>query len=139
MKIRPTPLTIVFTVGIAAAALTACVEKACCAPFPTRTLEVALATPHADDAAIVIGIVGPGIGSLTAAETGHYLHTVGWGTGVTTVLVGDLSSGRLVRFDAPAAEDLDAYSANVIEAADETNTLQTLTGYDLIIREVDGP
>ncbi|MGD2069507.1 MAG: hypothetical protein PVI57_12590 [Gemmatimonadota bacterium] len=98
------------------------------------TLEVSLSTPHDDDAAIVFTITGPGFGQITASDPTDYLHVVGTGTSRTAVLVGDVGTGGLVRISVADVSESDAYTATVVQVADDTNALRpSLAGYALSI------
>lgn len=105
-------------------------------PVP-GTLVVSLATPHADDGAMLVRLTGPEITNVTAADANLYLYAVGTGP-LTVVLVGDLAAGDLLELRVPDVGDVGAYSATVLEVAARSNDLRaSLGGYALTVSHRD--
>ncbi|MGK7313369.1 MAG: hypothetical protein ACN0LA_14135 [Candidatus Longimicrobiales bacterium M2_2A_002] len=110
------------------------------------TLEVRLATPFADDAALLVRVTGPDLGlydggfhTQLAVDPGLYFHPVWHTGGVTVVLVGDLAAGPLIRFPVSNVDRVASYTATVLQAADRSNALrESVGGYALTVVRVDG-
>lgn len=109
-------------------------------PIPVPgTLEVTLTSPNPDDAAILFRVMGPGLSQISAADGEDYLRVIQDGNTLTVVLVGDLPSGGLIRFNVPDVAALGSYSAVVLQVADDANMLRgSLAGYALVLAE-SGP
>jgi hypothetical protein len=116
--------------------LAGCDETGSTGPNP-GTLEVRLASPYADDAALVVEVTGPDVQAVTV-DSNVYLHAVESATGVTVVLVGDFDVDPLVRLTVPDVRLADEYSATVLQAADRSNALrESVAEYTLTVVEVD--
>jgi hypothetical protein len=98
------------------------------------TLVATLTTPNGDDGAILVRINGPGITQVVAGRAGDYLKVLQEGNTVTAVVVGELDSGALIRFDVPDLETRSSYGASILQVADESNALRgSLAGYSLAL------
>ena len=114
---------------------------AACADDPTGgapragTLIVRLATPHADDGAMLFEVSGPSIESATAANASLRLFTRREGSStVAGVVVGALASGAVVTLQVPDVGAAAGYTARVLEVADRQDALRaSLTGYALTV------
>lgn len=99
------------------------------------TLALTLASPHADDAALVVSVNGPGIEAVEAATDRVYIHVVDEGTARTVVVVAEaLAPGVILRVSVPDIGAVDGYTATLLQAADTANALRaSLDGYSLTI------
>jgi hypothetical protein len=97
-------------------------------------LTVALATPNADDGAILLTLGGPDMTQIAATDGSLYFrYAQGTGT-VVAVLVGDLQDGALLRFHVPDVGAAGSYSAAITQVADRGNALRaSLAGYALTV------
>lgn len=102
-------------------------------------LVVNLTAPNADDAAILLRVIGVGITQVSASQAGTYLKVLQDGNTLTAVLVGNLATGALMRFNVPDVNALGSYSATIVQVADEKNALRALlAGYALNLVEAAG-
>lgn len=98
------------------------------------TLTMSLTTPNADDGALVLRLEGPDMTQVGLAAPALYLRFLEDQSGVTAVLVGDVSEGALLTFRVPDVERVGSYSATPVEVADRANALRgSLAGYTLTV------
>jgi hypothetical protein len=104
------------------------------APVP-GVLTLSLATPNADDRAVMISVSGPGpIGETTASGEGYVLHSRVNSTGFRAAVFGNLVSGALLRFAVPDLNKTGSYQAAILEVSDAGNSLRSsTTGYSITI------
>jgi hypothetical protein len=104
------------------------------APVP-GVLTLSLSTANADDRAIIVSVTGPGpIGDITAATADLVLHARSSTAGFKAAIFGTLASGPLVRFAVPDVNKASSYQGTVVEVADSTNALRSVTtGYATVI------
>lgn len=97
------------------------------------TLTVTLTTPADDDGAILFTVSGGTVEAPTAASPDQELFTRVTGVNALgVVVVGDLSSGAVLEFEAPEGSDASSYTATMVQVADRGNRLrQDLSGYGL--------
>ena len=114
---------------------TACSDDATGGVPQAGALLVSLATPHADDGALLFEVTGPPIDSATAASAGRRLFTRRDGNGnIVGVVVGSLAPGAVVTLHVPDIGTAAAYSVRVIEVADRQDVLRaSLAGYALTV------
>lgn len=98
-------------------------------------LVVSLSTPNSDDGAILISISGGGIGSPSAESSTHVFYSRATSPLATNAaVVGNITSGPLLRFNVPDVGRASSYVATISQVADRDNDLRaTLTGYALRI------
>jgi hypothetical protein len=97
------------------------------------TLTLVLATPNADDGALVFEVGGPPIDSATAASPSLRLFSHHAG-GSTLVGVGAVASGPLVTLHVPDIGAAAEYSARVLDVADRRDTLRaSISGYSVTV------
>ncbi|HEU0012554.1 MAG TPA: hypothetical protein VFQ45_02685 [Longimicrobium sp.] len=104
-------------------------------PAEPGILTVTLATPAADDRALVVQISGPeAIGAVTSAGGGYLVHSRTAGTTVRVAVFGPLADGPLLRISVPDVRKAAAYSAQVMEVAGASHALrETLSGYSAVV------
>lgn len=104
-------------------------------PAAAGVLSVRLATPHADDGALLLELRGPAVREPTAAQAGWQLFAEQARPDTLRIIVaGDVGDGALMTFRVPDGQDATTYSAVVLEVADRRNAVRsTLTGYGLTI------
>jgi hypothetical protein len=80
------------------------------------TLEVNLATPHADDGGLLLTIAGGPIDSIESA--GNQLYTSkGEADSLRLIIAGQLTAGTIARIHIPDTRQAASYSAAVVQAA----------------------
>jgi hypothetical protein len=99
------------------------------------TLTLRLATPHADDGAMIFEVSGPPIDSVIVANASLRLFTRReGGSTVSGAVVGALTGGAVVTLHVPDVGAASGYTARILEVADRQNGLRTsLTGYALTV------
>ena len=100
------------------------------------TLTLSLDTPHDDDRALLVRVVGPD--SMTAVQleaADVTMHTRGEGNDTLRIaLFGALADGALLRFSVPDTRAVADYSAEVLEASGPAAALRaSATGYELTV------
>ena len=104
-------------------------------PVPGQ-LTATLATPSADDRALMLTITGPeAVTGVTAAGAGYAVFArPADATTVRVAVFGNIAAGALVRFSVPDVNRAAAYSVSVVEAADPANALRaSLAGYAVTV------
>lgn len=98
-------------------------------------LTVSLATPAADDGAIVLSVSGPGaMSQFASVAPATQLFARRNGTSQRVLLVGDLNAGQLVRFHVPDVSAAAAYRATIVEVASRGNEVRASTAsYSLTV------
>jgi hypothetical protein len=93
-------------------------------------LTVSLTTPGTGDRALMVQVTGPELGAVEAASGSYVVHSRATGPGaVRAAVFGALGTGPLLRIQVPDVNRAAAYSATVVEVADETNALRSTNGY----------
>lgn len=102
-------------------------------PVP-GVLKIALATPNADDGALLFTVSGGRVSTVDAA-TGYQIYTAQPDTMTTRILVtGDIGAGEVVRIHVPDTRTAAAYHATIAQAASRTTFAQrALAGYALAV------
>ena len=102
-------------------------------PVP-GVLKIALATPNADDGALLFTVSGGRVSTVDAA-TGYQIYTAQPDTMTTRILVtGDIAAGEVVRIQVPDTRSAAAYHATIAQAASRTTFAQrALAGYALAV------
>ena len=102
-------------------------------PVP-GVLKIALATPNADDGALLFTVSGGRVSTVDAA-TGYQIYTAQPDTMTTRILVtGDIAAGEVVRIHVPDTRSAAAYHATIAQAASRTTFAQrALAGYALAV------
>ena len=122
----------------AAGMVTLLVTMACGPDAPSAlpepgALVVSLATPHADDGAVVFSLRGEEMGSPVALNPDQQVFVLSQDTerGLLRIaVIGARLSGPLVAFDVPDVRRVKAYAATVVEVADQANLVRDgLEGY----------
>lgn len=108
--------------ALAAAVLVAC-DKGSTGP-EAGDLVLRLATPHADDGALVLTVTGPEIGAVKPAAAGLIVHSRPAGNGVKVAVFGDVAAGPVLRLTVPDVDRVSQYAATVTEAADRANAVR---------------
>ena len=80
------------------------------------TLEVNLATPHADDGGLLLAIAGGPIDSIESAGKQVYTSK-GEADSLRVIIAGQLTAGPIARIHIPDARQASSYSATVVQAA----------------------
>lgn len=98
-------------------------------------LKIALATPNADDGALLFTVSGGRVSTVDAAAAGYQIYTAQPDTMTTRILVtGDIGAGEVVRIHVPDTRTAAAYHATIAQAASRTTFAQrALTGYSLAV------
>jgi hypothetical protein len=93
-------------------------------------LTVSLTTPSTGDRALVVQVSGPELGGVEAASASYVVHSRATGPErVRAAVFGALGTGPLLHIQVPDVNRASAYSATVVEVADEANALRATTGY----------
>lgn len=102
-------------------------------PVP-GVLKIALATPNADDGALLFTVSGGRVSTVDAA-TGYQIYTAQPDTMTTRILVtGDIAAGEVVRIHVPDTRSAAAYHATIAQAASRMTFAQrALAGYALAV------
>jgi hypothetical protein len=126
-------------IGAAGCALllltTGCSDSSGTPPDDNGPVRVALATPSADDGALLITITGPG---LTAIEPASPSYAVFWSAvnenETRVIVVGDIVDGPIFTATAPEGVAASEFAAGVMEIASRTDALRaSLAGYSLSV------
>lgn len=99
----------------------------------TGTAAVSLATPNADDGAVLVTLTGPGVSNPQAGSSAYdvYFRVVS-ADELRVLVIGDLSNGVLVTVGVGAVGSIGQYSGTVVEVASRTDVLRvSLAGYSL--------
>lgn len=94
---------------------------------------VSLATPNADDGAILVTLTGPGVSNPQPGSSAYdvYFRVVS-ADELRIMVVGDLSTGVLLTVGVGAVTSIGQYSGTIVEVASRADVLRTsLTGYSL--------
>lgn len=102
---------------------TACSEEPITAPT-AGALFLHLATPHADDGAVIFVITGPSIDSATVDKSSLRLFTRRSDGTLAGIVVGAVDAGPIVRLHVPDVDAAAGYRAQVIEVADRQDALR---------------
>lgn len=113
---------------LCALALSACDSDP--AETPTAgSLTVSISTPNPMESAMLVRITGPGISDARAVSTDHVLHVSDHAPGeFQAIILGDLTSGPLMRFDVPDIAALQKYSAEILQVASPNYDLREDSG-----------
>jgi hypothetical protein len=103
---------------------TACSDEPMSTPR-AGALFLNLATPHADDGAVIFVITGPAIDSATVDKSSLRLFTRRSNGTLAGIVVGAVGAGPIVRLHVPDVGAAAGYSAQVIEVADRQDALRT--------------
>ena len=100
------------------------------------TLTVILATPSADDAAIMLTVSGPAAPTSVIPRPGLRLFQSG-GLGATThlILTGALTGGPIVTLQVPDVSAASRYHATIQSVSSSTFVLRPVAGYELTVVE----
>lgn len=114
---------------------TACSNDATGGDTRAGTLTLRLATPHADDGAVMFELSGPPIDSAMAVGASLRLFTRrASGSTIVGVAVGVVTNGSLVTLQVPDVGAAAGYTARVLEVADRQDALRaSLTGYAITV------
>ena len=88
------------------------------------TLVVAVSSPFDNDGAYSFKLRGEGITNVRAAVDGSEVFTRETGNVVNVAVLGAALSGGVMTFDVPDVRDPSAYTATLIEVADEANDVR---------------
>jgi hypothetical protein len=104
-------------------------------PPPPGSAVVSLATPNADDGAVIVTLQGPGLSTIQSSATAYVLYArVASAQEARVILVGDLAAGPLFTFKLGAGQAVSAYTASVQQVATRGDALRTsTTGYQLTV------
>lgn len=90
-----------------------------------RSLVAALATPHADDGAVMVTLRGPDLATIAPASAGYVVYTRAATPRETRVIiVGDIVAGPLVTISLGAGHPLSAFSASIEQVATRADDLR---------------
>ncbi len=109
-------------------------------PVP-GALTLNLTTPNADDRALLISISGSAaadsMSNILPADTSYtVLPRVENGNSARVAVFGDITDGPVLTFDVPDINDPSRYTAQVLDAADASNSLRAnLTAYSLQVQQ----
>lgn len=117
--------------GACLLALPGCGDDPAGPPEPVPgVLTVNLATPNADDRAVLVRVTGPGEAAAVTAAAGQTLFSRPTAAGFNAAVFGDLAAGPLLRFSVPDVNQAGAYQATVVEVVDPSDQLRpSLAGY----------
>jgi hypothetical protein len=98
-------------------------------------LTVTLATPNADDGAVLLTVTGGGVEAVESAVAGYQVFSSPTASGTTHLIVtGDIVAGPLVRLRVPDVGVAASYAATVTQAAARATFAQQATdGYTLTV------
>ena len=102
---------------------------------------VSLATPRADDGAVLITVTGPGVGTLAPANSSY---TIFWRLVSTTelraIVLGNVVAGPLFTMRVPDIGNVSGYAGTVTQVANRTDELQEdRAGYGVQIAAAEAP
>jgi len=127
-----------FTIQLAAAAVglvaaTTCTEST--APAKTGFATLSLVTPNTNDGAILVALTGPGVSDIKPASTAYAVYwRVVSPSEAQLIVVGDLAAGVMATASLAEGTRLDAYHAQVVEAATRNDEVQPSTvGYSVTL------
>ncbi len=86
-------------------------------------------------AAFLLTITGSGITNPVAASGGHSVYSFASGNTLKAVVVGNVSSGGLMRFSVPDVNQSGSYSVTLDEVAGSDNALQNISSYSVTITQ----
>jgi hypothetical protein len=100
-------------------------------------LTVSIKSPNGDDGAVVLTLRGKNMGTPVALNPDHRLFILSQDSvagELRIAVIGDHLAGALVSFDVPDTRRADAYTATVVEAADQGNAVrEVLSGYAVTV------
>lgn len=104
-------------------------------PPPVTNAVVSLATPNADDGALILTLRGPNATAIQLTNSGHILYSrAASSSELRVTIVGDLMAGSLVTFTLASGQSLASYSAAVDQVASRSDVLRSSTsGYALTV------
>jgi hypothetical protein len=126
--------------GLSLLLLPGCSDTTAPRPPEPGLLTITLATPHDDDAALVLTVVSPqGITPAVieavpgSGEEPLVYHRQSEAT-TRVAIVGTIVDGALVRFSVPDVNRAGDYTVQLVEVADGSNALrESLTGYSVTV------
>ena len=97
------------------------------------TATVSLATPNADDGAVLVTLTGPGLANPQAASSAYHTYfRLASANELRVIVVGNLSAGALLTVGVGEVNHIGKYAGTVVEAASRMDQLRSaLTGYSL--------
>ncbi len=96
-------------------------------------LTVNLSTTGGGGSAFLLTVSGSGITNPVAASAGHQLYSFASGNTLKVAVVGNISTGALMRFSVPDVNQSGSYSVTLNEAAGSDNSLQNVSDYSATI------
>lgn len=104
-------------------------------PAPVTRAVVSLATPNADDGALILTLRGPNATAIELTNPSHVLYSRSASSSeLRLAIVGDLTAGPLLRFTLSGGQSLAAYTATVDQVASRSDLLRSSTsGYALTV------
>ena len=124
--------------GAAPAALVACAtlglscggDGGPSAPPEPGPVTVSLTTPRTDDGALVLSLAGPGLtaGAVSSASPSYVVHARASSGEVRVFVMGDITSGPLLRVTVPDPRAAASFQVTILDAADRANAAVPLAG-----------
>ena len=104
-------------------------------PPPPGSAVVSLATPNADDGAIVVSIHGPGLTTLASASSDYVFYSrLAGAQDARVILVGNVAAGPIFTFKLAAGSAVSAYTVTIDQVANRGDVLRASTmNYSLTI------
>lgn len=95
------------------------------------TATVSLATPNADDGAVLLTLTGPGLANVQSASSSYKVYwRVVSPSEVRAIVVGNLASGAVLTASVDDVGKIGQYAGTVVEAASQSDGIRTSTsGY----------
>jgi hypothetical protein len=102
--------------------------------LPTAAL-VSLATPNADDGAVVVTLKGPDLSTIQAPSSAYVVYSrLATSQEARVIVIGNVAGGPLFTVKFAAGQQLSTYSATVEQVATRGDALRSsTTGYQLTV------
>jgi hypothetical protein len=127
-------LTRLLQAALVCAALVACGDDG--GPGTPGTLVVSVITPNSGDAGMLLTVTGPGVDAVSVTSSSQVVYWRLTAANEARILVlGNFSSGPLVKIDVPKVGDASKYSATVLDVTDRDNNVRgALDGYGVTVK-----
>ena len=103
-------------------------------PVSSGTLAIEWSTPQEHEGAVLLTITGPGIGELTSSHSDVLVFARRDGMETRVAVLGEIGSGRLLKFEVPDVQQAGRYEVSLIEVADVDGELRSdLAAYDVAV------
>ncbi len=98
-------------------------------------LTVNVSTTSSAGSAFLLTLTGSGITNPAAGNTGHQIYSFASGNTLKVAVVGNISTGALMKFSISDVNQSGSYSVTLTEAAGSNNSLQNVSDYTVTITQ----